>query len=1424
MTLARVRPNRGTRAALVAVLAIVAAALVPPLVTPAEPSPERRVIVELTAPPALAEITLPGDASPAARAAAWDRARQRASELAQNHQHVVERAGREQLDVDVVHELTAAYNGLVVNVPEAQLAALEALPEVRAVHRDTTYTSTLDTSVPLVGAPEAWQRRDADGRALTGAGQVVAVIDTGVDYRHPDLGSAFGPEHKVVAGYDFVNDDGDPMDDHGHGTHVAGIVAGDGVVRGVAPGAQLTAYKVLDQSGSGELSDVLAGLDAAVDPANPFRADVVNLSLGGPGDGTDPLSVAASQAADAGVVVVSSAGNSGPFPQSVTSPAAGEGVIAVGASVSGVWVPRARVVAPVERDLRTFRLPFSADPATAPLLVDVVDIGSGAPGTYDDVDVAGKAVLIEHIPDETALEKVAYAEERGAAAAFVYVPDPLEPFGPGPGPGPVSPFETDAAAAGADAFPTGIDDGRLEKILAMSAPGASVATMQAHIAEGTVTVEITAADATDEMAAFSSRGPSGTFTQKPDLVAPGVEVLSTLPGGTYGRASGTSMAGPHVAGAAALLRQLHPERSTAQVSAALAGSAHLLDGAGPLDQGAGRLDVPAALDAEILAEPGTLSFGLADLSGERIDGSRSMRVTNVGAEPASLSLSATPHGGAAASVTVEPANVELGPGGSAEVEVRVELSAPEAATDVTGWIVLDDGTHPQRVPYLLTVRTLGVHVTPDPAPAGSETAIFVSSPAVLSAAPSVEVGCPGMPLQRPPAEPAGTNLWRAGVDVANAGVCRVDVSGSADERYDSPVLTGAGAFEAVPAPGPGRSPARWQPVGPNAGAGWLAFGATRNPNQMAVVPRTSASAFVSTDRMRTWREQRTMPVAGGNAVSVAEHPRTGLYVAMDGFGDGSYSGRIMHSADGGVSWRALPGPDESLAHIAVDDSGDVLAVVTGDDRLRITRDEGASWTELPSFWNSTQDLHWIGADLYVGTLGDGLVVVRNAAGPDPAQPEVLYRPGLLGFADHVTGDAETLVVSSWPSPTVFVSHDAGTTFEAVLQVSGTSFQALELIGEEIHAAQPSNLWVGADRGAEWESWGSPVAAAVEFDVARSPRSDEVVVSSRQAGVYAAEEPGQYERVGVPGAHVYDLATAEGDDGEVLVAGTVVDTFRTPIPRQPRIRPDDLEWESSGAEGLVGASATFVQASPADASVVYKVRSFEVFRSDDGGATWERKTGAWELPTSLMVHPADPDRVYVGYASLVGEGLVVSTDGGESWRKIDHGRTFGALAGDPSDPDRIWAGEGYGFGRDGLWLSEDGGLSFDRVANVPVTAIAVDPDDPDHLVVGGRGLFTATDGGATLEPAEHVDLDMWITDVEFAEDGVVFASAGTFTDDLGALKGGRGVLASSDGGASWASFGQGLSNPNVTSLALDPTGQYLFAGVAGGSVQRIRLAS
>ena len=201
----------------------------------------------------------------------------------------------------------------------------------------------LSQSTVQIGATRVWNELvDSQGNPITGRGIRVGIIDTGVDYSHPDLGGCSSQQFtsgtcaKVAGGYDWVDDDNDPMDEHLHGTHVASIAAGNGIVKGVAPDATIFALRVLGASGGGSSSDVIQAIEWSTDPNGDTdlsdHLDVINLSLGSEGGDPDsPDSRAADSASNAGVVVVIAAGNSGPNAESIGSPGASRKAITVGA-------------------------------------------------------------------------------------------------------------------------------------------------------------------------------------------------------------------------------------------------------------------------------------------------------------------------------------------------------------------------------------------------------------------------------------------------------------------------------------------------------------------------------------------------------------------------------------------------------------------------------------------------------------------------------------------------------------------------------------------------------------------------------------------------------------------------------------------------------------------------------------------------------------------------------------------------------------------------------------------------------------------------------------------------------------------------------------------------------------------------------------
>ncbi|WP_162908038.1 S8 family peptidase [Allorhizocola rhizosphaerae] len=184
---------------------------------------------------------------------------------------------------------------------------------------DGPVRATLDRSAAQVGAPAAWQA------GYKGQGAVVAVLDTGIDTKHPDLADA------VLGEQDFTGSESGPTDRFGHGTHVAGIITGSGSEYiGVAPDAKLLNGKVLDDFGGGRESWIIAGMEWAAAQG----VDVINMSLGSslPSDGTSPMDLAVNRlTAETGVLFVVAAGNSGPSARSIGSPAAADAALTVGA-------------------------------------------------------------------------------------------------------------------------------------------------------------------------------------------------------------------------------------------------------------------------------------------------------------------------------------------------------------------------------------------------------------------------------------------------------------------------------------------------------------------------------------------------------------------------------------------------------------------------------------------------------------------------------------------------------------------------------------------------------------------------------------------------------------------------------------------------------------------------------------------------------------------------------------------------------------------------------------------------------------------------------------------------------------------------------------------------------------------------------------
>ncbi|WP_018923175.1 S8 family serine peptidase [Salsuginibacillus kocurii] len=573
--------------------------------------------------------------------------------------------------VEKEEEFEHALTGFSVLLTEEEADQIEELTAVKTVEEAKQYTASLKESVPFIGAEVVRNRLDENGVRLSGKGIKVGVIDTGIDYDHPDLRRNF------KGGKDLVDQDDDPMETKKdgeaatfHGTHVSGIIAANGAVRGVAPEADLYVYRALGPGGHGSTNTILQAIEQAIED----EVDVLNLSLGSPVNGPDwPTSEALDRAAEAGIITVSSNGNSGPGMWSVGSPGTSEKTISVGASVPPLRQPQIHVNAEETMEIQPVQgtMPWRFH---RPLM-----LADGGLGLESDLEnIRGKAVLINRggISIE---EKLEMANKAGAAAVII-------------------------ANNTAGAFPAGVEDPvKIPAVTVTKEDGAALEDMLEE--KETVPLYTDYIEETDHMAGFSSRGPvAQSFAIKPDVVAPGVDIDSTVPEG-YLALNGTSMAAPHVAGAAALIKQARPDWGPQQVKAALMNTAIPLDDddAGlypPYVQGAGRVEIPAALEATTLATPGSLSFGTIDEPDtHRIE--RNMTIENHDSRKRSYSFEAPTLLGTGLTWHL-PTPLILEPGETEEVTIGLEIQPDVIDMDhIDGHVTLVGGREDIDIPFLL---------------------------------------------------------------------------------------------------------------------------------------------------------------------------------------------------------------------------------------------------------------------------------------------------------------------------------------------------------------------------------------------------------------------------------------------------------------------------------------------------------------------------------------------------------------------------------------------------------------------------------------------------------------------------------------------------------------------------------------------------
>ncbi|MBI5355024.1 MAG: S8 family serine peptidase [Candidatus Aenigmarchaeota archaeon] len=289
----------------------------------------------------------------------------------------------------------ASSNAFAAELSAAELEGLENSGEVEKVYIDGKVKAFLQDSVPLIGGISS-EPLGINGTRITGEGQSVCVIDTGINYTHPDFGSCSSSQFlagncsKVPSGYDFVNSDADPADDNSHGTHVSGIIAANGTKRGVAPKAKIISIKALDNNGDGSFSDVISGIDWCAANAIKFNITAISMSLGtdilfsSDCDSFDSPTTASVNAAIAkNITVVAASGNSGST-TGISLPACISGVISVASSTKSDSVS-----------------PFSNRNSITDVIAPGSSISSTVPGGY--ATFSGTSMATPHVAGAIAL-------------------------------------------------------------------------------------------------------------------------------------------------------------------------------------------------------------------------------------------------------------------------------------------------------------------------------------------------------------------------------------------------------------------------------------------------------------------------------------------------------------------------------------------------------------------------------------------------------------------------------------------------------------------------------------------------------------------------------------------------------------------------------------------------------------------------------------------------------------------------------------------------------------------------------------------------------------------------------------------------------------------------------------------------------------
>ena len=473
---------------------------------------------------------------------------------------------------------------LIFSITLILLSSFIVSQSIQSQNEIKTY---IENSVPYIGT----EIPRMDG--IDGTGIKIAVIDTGVDFNHPDL-FGWGSDGKVIGGYNFIEENQLPMDNNGHGTKVAGIIAADGSIFGVAPKAKILAYKV-SEDGEGVSAELIT---RAIEKAIEDEADIINISLG-VNKTNSKIDNAVNHALDNGIFVVTAAGNDGPKLETIGSPGRNFESITVGATYNNMT---SSLIATLEINEKQYTvIPMVGSSKTVePIIGKIIFGGHGKIDDLKELDVKDAILIVErgsNVKGELLFFSIKEmnAADAGAKALIVYNNEP------------------------------GIFLGEL--IHEFSGPGymPQIPVVSIDREEGLEIVELIKNNNKgimhlfynpDFVAHFSSKGPVSPFYIKPDIVAPGAYINTTQNNASYNFTSGTSFAAPHVSGAAALLLQKNPELQNYEIKSLLLTTVQpVLDAYGQEfslhESGSGRLDIGNAYNAKLIINPPNFVINLS---------------------------------------------------------------------------------------------------------------------------------------------------------------------------------------------------------------------------------------------------------------------------------------------------------------------------------------------------------------------------------------------------------------------------------------------------------------------------------------------------------------------------------------------------------------------------------------------------------------------------------------------------------------------------------------------------------------------------------------------------------------------------------------------------------------------------------------------